>query len=398
MGHIEKTAADKSALGFEYQDLVLVDILVGLKAGESIGLEIFDDLHTENITNDLKLIQVKHSLLGGNITERDTDLWKTLYNWLESLPDLPKDKQIKFELYTNKNLNNQNLVDLLKNSKINKIKIVETIKTIYEDLVEAEKIKDKTASQHPILKFAEALASAEPESLDFILDRFEFHTDPSAINKKINDQLSYLAVPDTKIDETRKFIIGAYKDYKFKEICDSKKVLISYETFRTQMGFERILRSARSNDIDYERFYDKYYAFQNVEELSFLNSIFSNQLSDIGVSDADVIEHGMEMLATESLISELKDEGNFTYHDDLRLEQQCHYSWKSIHRDAHEIPVVTEAEHLHAAKTCYKATINKELRLKNISLPDGFSKGKFIKLSNTPTIGWKKDWAENYKK
>ena len=53
MGHIEKTAADKSALGFEYQDLVLVDILVGLKAGESIGLEIFDDLHTENITNDL---------------------------------------------------------------------------------------------------------------------------------------------------------------------------------------------------------------------------------------------------------------------------------------------------------------------------------------------------------
>ena len=184
MGHIEKTAADKSALGFEYQDLVLVDILVGLKVGESIGLEIFDDLHTENITNDLKLIQVKHSLLGGNITERDTDLWKTLYNWLESLPDLPKDKQIKFELYTNKNLNNQNLVDLLKNSKINKIKIVETIKTIYEDLVEAEKIKDKTASQHPILKFAEALASAEPESLDFILDRFEFHTDPSAINKK----------------------------------------------------------------------------------------------------------------------------------------------------------------------------------------------------------------------
>jgi len=38
MGHIEKTAADRSALGFEYQDLVLVDILVGLKAGESIGL------------------------------------------------------------------------------------------------------------------------------------------------------------------------------------------------------------------------------------------------------------------------------------------------------------------------------------------------------------------------
>lgn len=92
MGHLEKTAADKSSLGFEYQDLVLVDILISLKPGEQIGLEVFDDVHTESISDELNLIQVKHSLSGGNITERDIDLWKTLYNWLNSLPELPKEK------------------------------------------------------------------------------------------------------------------------------------------------------------------------------------------------------------------------------------------------------------------------------------------------------------------
>lgn len=65
MGHLEQTAADKSSLGFEYQDLVLVNTLLGLKPGETIGLEVFDDIHTENISDDLCLIQVKHSLLGG---------------------------------------------------------------------------------------------------------------------------------------------------------------------------------------------------------------------------------------------------------------------------------------------------------------------------------------------
>lgn len=398
MGHISNTAADKSSLGFEYQDLVLIDILLNLKPGENIGLEVFDDLHTENITNNLTLIQVKHSLLGGNITERDIDLWKTLYNWHESLPELPKEKNISFILHTNKSLNDQNLIALLKNAKSNKIEIATTIKSIYQKISESEKQKTKDDSPNPILKYAKILANSAPKDLNFILERFQFDTDNTAIIEKINNKLSYLAIPSTKLDDTRKFVIGAYKDYKFDEILNEKKVFISYETFRVQMGFERILRSTRSNEIDYERFYDKYYSFQHLDKMSFLNSTFSNQLSDIGISDADVIESGIAMFATESLITELKTEGDFTHIDNLRLEQQCQYSWSSIYRDAHELPTSTDAQHILAAKECYKSTTKKELKLKNISLPDGFAKGKFIKLSNTPTIGWKKDWMEIYKK
>ncbi|MFJ3108374.1 hypothetical protein [Pseudomonas putida] len=398
MGHLEQTAADKSALGFEYQDLVLVNTLLGLKPGEQIGLEVFDDIHTESISDDLCLIQVKHSLLGGNITERDIDLWKTLYNWLKSLPELPQGKNITFQIHSNKTLNNQNLIVLLKSAKANKEKIINAISEIFRDIKAKESQKEKTDAVNPIFKYAEALATAKKEEIEFILERFHFHTDTASVTHQINDKLLYLAVPDSKLDDTRKFVVGAYKEYKVSSIVGGEKVIITYDTFRTQMGFERILRSSRSNEVDYDRFYDKYYHFQQLGELSFLSSTFSCQLKDIGLPHEDVIDHGIEMLATADLIRDLKKEGDFTYQDDARLAAQCEMSWKKIHRQAHGTFNQEPPQSLLAAQACYDATLKKELKLKNISLPDGFSKGKFIALSDLPSIGWKADWKELYSK
>ncbi|WP_248796107.1 hypothetical protein [Pseudomonas sp. MWU13-2105] len=398
MGHLEQTAADKSALGFEYQDLVLVNTLLGLKPGEQIGLEVFDDIHTESISDDLCLIQVKHSLLGGNITERDIDLWKTLYNWLKSLPELPQGKNITFQIYSNKTLNNQNLIVLLNSAKANKEKIIAAISNIFTDIKAKESLKDKTDSVNPIFKYAEALATAKKEEIEFILERFHFHTDTASVTQQINDKLLYLAVPNTKLDDTRKFVVGAYKEYKIASIVGGEKVIITYDTFRIQMGFERILRSSRSNEVDYDRFYDKYYHFQQLGDLSFLTSTFSYQLTDIGLPHEDVIEHGIEMLATADLIRDLKKEGDFTHQDDARLAAQCEMSWKKIHRQAHGTFNQETPQSLLAAQACYDATLKKELKLKNISLPDGFSKGKFIALSDLPSIGWKVNWKELYSK
>ncbi|MBK5540284.1 hypothetical protein JFV28_31545 [Pseudomonas sp. TH05] len=398
MGHLEQTAADKSALGFEYQDLVLVNILLGLKPGEQIGLEVFDDVHTESITHDLCLIQVKHSLSGGNITERDIDLWKTLYNWWKSVPELPPGKNIEFQIYSNKKLNNQNLIVLLKAAKENKEKIIDAILAIFEDIQAAEALKAPTDPENPIFRYVKALATAKHEEVEFLLERFSFQTDSESIKRQINKKLAYFAVPDSKLDDTRKFVVGAYKEFKVETITSGAKVLITYQAFRVQMGFDRILRSSRSNEVDYDRFYDKYYHFQRLENLSFLGSIFSTQLLDIGKTEADAVEHGIEMLATEELIGELKKEGDFTYQDDTRLEQQCEISWKNIHKQAHGAFSQDGSQPLLAAQACYEKTLSKELKIKNIALPDGFSRGKFIKLSNTPSIGWKIDWQELYLK
>ncbi|TOR03042.1 hypothetical protein CGG83_25240, partial [Vibrio parahaemolyticus] len=41
----EQVAADKSQLGFDYQDLVCLEHLIDMRPGETIGLEVLDDVH-----------------------------------------------------------------------------------------------------------------------------------------------------------------------------------------------------------------------------------------------------------------------------------------------------------------------------------------------------------------
>ena len=80
-GFFEKVAADKSQLGFDYQDLVCLEYLVGIKQGESVGLEVFDDVHHARIDGGKSLIQVKHSINdGAALTNRDIDLWNNSFS------------------------------------------------------------------------------------------------------------------------------------------------------------------------------------------------------------------------------------------------------------------------------------------------------------------------------
>ncbi|MEI7177821.1 hypothetical protein WCT65_02000 [Pectobacterium carotovorum] len=139
MNHSDKIAADKTSLGFEFQDFVYIEKLIELRPGQTLGLELHDDIHVETIgedssIKDLLLIQVKHSVNPGNITERDIDLWKTLHNWLKLVPNLPSCRTLTFQLYTNKNINNQPFVNLLKSPRQNIQAILDYIRKIEKEI------------------------------------------------------------------------------------------------------------------------------------------------------------------------------------------------------------------------------------------------------------------------
>ena len=44
--HIEKTAAETKSIGFDYQYYFFLWKLLSLRKGESVGLEVKDDVHT----------------------------------------------------------------------------------------------------------------------------------------------------------------------------------------------------------------------------------------------------------------------------------------------------------------------------------------------------------------
>ncbi len=59
---MEKTAAPGPSAGFDYQYYYFLYKILNLKKGQSVGLEIKDDVHTD-VDNDLQLLfQLKHTI------------------------------------------------------------------------------------------------------------------------------------------------------------------------------------------------------------------------------------------------------------------------------------------------------------------------------------------------
>jgi len=398
MGHLEAVAADKTSLGFEFQDLVFIEKLLALKPNETLGLEVLDDIHLETISGQYLLFQVKHSLSGSNITDRDCDLWKTLANWLQVLPELPSHAEVGFRLHTNKGLSNQTFVGLLKAGKKNIPAIIEHIRTTQQKVAAKDAKKASGAAANPIAKHVNILAAADEDKLRYLFERFEFHVDNSQVLARIDDMLVYLSVPPASIDDTRKYLIGAFKNYKFEAIRAGKKMDVSFDDFRIGMGFARILKSARADEVNFEEFVDRHYNYRRTQDLSFANSKFWEQLVDLGVGREEIIDRGIEMVVADDFIDELRDRGLFGREDNLRLENNGHSIWKELHRDAHDTEHADDEAHRISAHTCYKQTLKETLIANKMTLPIGMSRGKFIGLSNQPRIGWKKDWEGKFKK
>ncbi len=89
---INKTSADKTAIGFDYQYYFFLWKILSLRTGQSIGLEVKDDVHIETDKQNY-FYQIKHSVQkkndGGtiNLTTSDEDLWKTISNWVKVIVD-----------------------------------------------------------------------------------------------------------------------------------------------------------------------------------------------------------------------------------------------------------------------------------------------------------------------
>jgi hypothetical protein len=155
-GFFEQVAADKSQLGFDYQDLVCLEYLIDIKPGETVGLEVFDDIHHGRIDGGKALIQVKHSINDGTaLTNRDIDLWKTLHHWSKA-SDLLGSSDIEFIFFTNKKKTSQvGIVHLMDLEQPDMPAIFKAINEIKTDLESKVKEKPVDAAENPIKRYVD---------------------------------------------------------------------------------------------------------------------------------------------------------------------------------------------------------------------------------------------------
>lgn len=395
--YFETVSADDKQIGFDYQDLVFLEFLFDLKQGESVGLEVLDDVHQERLDGQYLLVQVKHSVLEkGALTNRDIDLWKTLSNWadaLKALEDEISQKDVEFQFYTNKKPTTRDgILKLLTQSPPDMASIKEQIYSLQKELEADEQEKKKGAEPNPIKKYVDQLALYEQGLLDRLFSSIKFVFDDNEIVSRLRKKLEYFSIPNSHTEDVLHQLIGVLKTKKMELVKEQRKIVVDFEAFRKDFQFDRIVSLARDRKIDFKRYYD----FKEVNKIDPKKGLFSKQLTDISFGNDEITEYAMQYAATSMFIQTLISQGNFTEFENKNIDREVIQSWKNKFRNIYEEEVPDEKTHVKFARKCLFQTVDQPISIANSELAREMVEGKAIEMSDKCRLGWRKDWSLKY--
>ncbi|MCV9879493.1 hypothetical protein [Brenneria izbisi] len=388
MDIFDKTSAEKKSIGFSYQDYVALKHALELKPEESIGIEVFDDLHLENINGQKTFIQVKHSIKNSNnITNKDIDLWKTLYNWSEAIKII-NDKDISLVFYTNKGLTLESgIVKLLSSNT----KEINKINNEIKEILQAHKNHGDD-----IYKYIYSISNLPDNVSERLFRSISFQHSEDEIILQIKMLLKTFSIPDDKIDDVFHNISGAFFEYKYKQVKKDSKVIINYEYFRNTLAVDRIIQISR-NCINN---FDQYYDFESAYPTDIDSKISYKQLQDLDLNIDAIIKYINEMAKTDAFIQKLKSSGDLTTQEEKLIYKKAFDEWQSRHLIAYMRSRYSEINEAHLSIAFYvysELTGNCDIILENNKLPRSMTTGAFLLLSDKPTIGWLQNWESIYK-
>lgn len=407
--HEDTTSADKSSIGFDYQYYYFLNLLLELEPGEKIGYEVHDDVHINLSDERIILIQTKHSLQKNknkevvNLTERDIDLWKTLYNWIEIVNDkvmsragieeqLKYIKNAEFILVSNKKESEANkflvYLNKFKNLEIN----LSTLKEYIEDLI--LNTKDAVSGKNKVKLYMEHLIKQDERWLNQFLNHIKFNLDEDDLIQKIRRKIAKKIYEDdeTRVDEVLHSVNSIASIWKYENIKKGEKFEVSFEDVRSK--FYKCFHNGRSKSLPNRRIIPSGIMPEKLEE-----QVFIKQLVDIG----DVHSSNFEDMAdlTRQKISTFETLESWIQHSDMTederrdFENECIAKWKIRFRKNHRDP---RTPHNERALQCLDELRELNLEVLNHKLSTELSNGQFYLLSDKPYIGWLTDWKERYVK
>ncbi|MEF3022387.1 hypothetical protein V4D05_14595 [Vibrio mimicus] len=397
----DATSADKSSIGFDYQYYFFLWKVLCLQPGQSVGLEYKDDVHTELDNDTQVLYQLKHTVQKSNstgkptnLTSLDLDLWKTLFNWAKIIQDpnagrtLPN-KQLKFiqktifVLASNKSETKRNTVALLIESITNGELEPSNVKDRFRKLTEKSQSTD-------IKKYSETILSLSSDVLYNFLKRVSFELNQEYIIKKCHDAIKAKMIDDKDVESAFKLIDSSIKESNFISIKANSKIIISFDEFHKK--YRKYFQKFQNSELNV-------YEFDETLPSDMGNLTFIKQLIEIDDFDQDdldtIIEFTSLMLKAQKNINNWYSNGELTDIELNSLKKNTLRDWKNLWRMKYRN--FDESSHnalaLDLVDSMRSKTITYDVLPNDLTISNGY----LYYLSETPDIGWRKDW-EKYKK
>ena len=397
--------AGPQLIGFDYQFYYFMYLVLDLNPGEKIGFEVLDDIHIELPDGSIELLQTKHTIQKTskgeivNLTERDSDLWKTISNWLLFINN-SKDKdeylnKTVFKLVTNKSINNNTFFENIIKFQRNEIKIKafsDYIKNLHSN-TDSVDIKNQIGS----------LKKLDNKIKSKFINQIQIISEPENIINLVKKRIHKLIVKEERVNDVYNSLLSNMQLDKFLTIIDRKKFEISFEDYSIRYGncfdyaYEKTVLPKRKLNLIYP------------EDLK--SQTFIKQLVDIGEtfeSDSDdIFKYTTAMLKTFNSLNDWKENGDILSTQIIAFDEEAIFVWDRIFKERYrdykskiESGEISHDESLikQIAIECISEVRKEKLKLKNDELNEELSNGQFYILSNEPKIGWHIDWKKKYKK
>jgi len=399
--HAEKTSASGTVAGFDFQYYYFLYKLLTLKKGETIGFEVLDDVHTQLNNDHQVLIQVKHTVqtkadgTAANLTELDSDLWKTIANWVAVVADSNDDRvsessqidfvsKTTFVLVSNKSYNSNNvfLIKLVEFQKGNSD--FKDIKTYLSEL--SKNVESKGTRGH-----IGSVIGLNDSIFEKFLKNIRVELEIDRIIQKCKTSLEEKDVNPKEIDNLFNQLDSVVRQDIFNNFSNEKKLTYSFE--ERKIKFRRHFDIANNPNLKIRKFEGG--VPDSLEQQTFIKQLLD--IEDITLDEKEVIQNFTRFrLMLETNISIWVSEGELTSEEIRTFEEEIFRQWETEYRASYRRKSNPD-EYVDIAHDILKAMRDKEMSISGQKLLSDMSHGGLYSLSNKPIIGWLKDWEEKYK-
>lgn len=372
-------------LGFTIQYPRALCHLLRAAPGSTVCLEVHGDVSTTGPGASVIAEEDKSSIRSNPVTDKSSDLWKTLSNWVNSVLSGELDPaQTSFILYRNKS-GRKGLAEEFSGAAT-----IEAAQTSLESAKQKLKAIDESHAAWPYYKNA---VIDNSDTLIKIITRFQLESGAGAGFDEVEQEIIKKHVPRSQIRTLVQSISGWLTRLVSEKISSGRDARIAWEDFNKEF-IVHFDRARRLELIDFALTAPPSESVVN-QHLN-IRPVFLKQLELINSTDDELIEavsHYLRARINRSrwIEDELIDEElaadfekkltNFWTHTQKRL------SITNKHLPKEEL-----------GELVLRECMVRQEAIGTQNPPSSTIPGTYHALANTPVLGWHLDWKDKFKK
>ena len=409
----KRSAAD-IFVAFEYQwDYFVLMLLKENDDDATVSFELRDDVDTQT-EEGITLYQIKHSVRKSskgetiNLSNRDTDLWKTISIWMKYIDDEPDIlENTKFQLITNKAISKNKFVEAIE--AFHNTHSVEDLKSAIVTIKESERTeKSKIKSDNSVtnhLNVAQIITDLLNKTyLNEFCSRIYILKTSDVLEEDIKRIMSNrFGLNHNRIDWVYDQLMTKLRNDSIDNIKSGKSVTYNGAVFKER--YQSIL------DIGRRKIYFKDCSINDFEgnfrELLFMNQLFS--VYYVKENEVDRMSRlTLSWLRFNNNFHELCNDNILINEDVNNLTKDVLSAWDNCYNKKYrKITEMSTDDELSEAGCCTIDDMREKLfSLAETPLGNQLSEGCIYYYSNSateiipdlPLIGWHRDWKNKFKK